>query len=129
MHSGVEECKKHDDVLFINAADHFEKGKRQNQLLRTDEMTNGEIGHIEKIIETYQLRKEELRYSRRVSMDEIEKNDFNLNISRYVSTAEAEEEIDLAAVHADLLAAEKKIADAKKRHNQYLAELGLPLLP
>lgn len=125
----LKKCKKHDDVLFINAADHFEKGKRQNQLLRTDEMTNGEIGHIEKIIETYQFRKEELRYSRRVSMDEIEKNDFNLNISRYVSTAEAEEEIDLAAVHADLLAAEKKIADAKERHNQYLAELGLPLLP
>lgn len=125
----LKKCKKHDDVLFINAADHFEKGKRQNQLLRTDEMTNGEIGHIEKIIETYQFRKEELRYSRRVSMDEIEKNDFNLNISRYVSTAEAEEEIDLAAVHADLLAAEKKIADAKQRHNQYLAELGLPLLP
>ncbi|AUV17923.1 MULTISPECIES: type I restriction-modification system subunit M [Aeromonas] len=125
----LKKCKKHDDVLFINAADHFEKGKRQNQLLRTDEMTNGEIGHIEKIIETYQFRKEELRYSRRVSMDEIEKNDFNLNISRYVSTAEAEEEIDLAAVHADLQAAEKKIADAKERHNQYLAELGLPLLP
>lgn len=125
----LKKCKKHDDVLFINAADLFEKGKRQNQLLRTDEMTNGEIGHIEKIIETYQFRKEELRYSRRVSMDEIEKNDFNLNISRYVSTAEAEEEIDLAAVHADLQAAEKKIADAKERHNQYLAELGLPLLP
>ena len=39
-------------------------------------------------------------------MEEIEKNDFNLNISRYVSTAQAEEEIDLAAVHADLVAAE-----------------------
>jgi type I restriction enzyme M protein len=62
-------------------------------------------------------------------MEEIEKNDFNLNISRYVSTAEAEEEIDLAAVHADLLAAEQKSAEAKARHNQYLAELGLPLLP
>jgi len=46
-----------------------------------------------------------------------------------VSTAQTEEEIDLAAVHADLVATEKKIADAKARHNQYLAELGLPLLP
>lgn len=125
----LKKCKKPDDVLFINAAEHFEKGKRQNRLLRTDEMPNGRIGHIEKIIDTYQFRKEEPRYSRRVGMEEIEKNDFNLNISRYVSTAEAEKEIDLAAVHAELLATEQKIADAKERHNQYLVELGLPVLP
>jgi len=116
----LKKCKKPDDVLFINAAEHFERGKRQNQLLP---------GHIDKIIDTYQLRKEESRYSRRVGMEEIEKNDFNLNISRYVSTAEAEQEIDLAAVHADILAVEQKITKASKRHNQYLAELGLPLLP
>jgi type I restriction enzyme M protein len=125
----LKKCKKPDDVLFINAAENFEKGKRQNRLLRTDEMPDGEIGHIEKIIDTYQFRKEEQRYSRRISMEEIEKNDFNLNISRYVSTAETEEEINLATVHADLLATEQKIADAKEHHNQYLAELGLPLLP
>ena len=116
----LKKCKKPDDVLFINAAEHYEKGKRQNQLLPE---------HIDQIIDAYQYRKEAPRYSRRVSMEEIEKNDFNLNISRYVSTAQAEEEIDLAAVHADLVAAEKKIADAKARHNQYLAELGLPPLP
>src|SRR5690606_1409850 len=116
----LKKCKKPDDVLFINAVEHYEKGKRQNQLLPE---------HIDQIIDTYQYRKEAPRYSRRVSMEEIEKNDFNLNISRYVSTAQAEEEIDLAAVHADLVAAENKIADAKARHNQYLAELGLPLLP
>ncbi|WP_300172031.1 type I restriction-modification system subunit M [uncultured Nitrosomonas sp.] len=116
----LKKCKKPDDVLFINAAEHFEKGKRQNQLLPE---------HIDKIIDTYQHRKEESRYSRRVGMEEIEQNDFNLNISRYVSTAQAEEEIDLAAVHADLLAAEKKIAEARERHNEFLKELGLPLLP
>lgn len=116
----LKKCKKPDDVLFINAAEHYEKGKRQNQLLPE---------HIDQIIDAYQYRKEVPRYSRRVSMEEIEKNDFNLNISRYVSTAQTEEDIDLAAVHADLVAAEKKIADAKARHNQYLAELGLPLLP
>ncbi|WP_407213836.1 N-6 DNA methylase [Enterobacter hormaechei] len=125
----LKKCKKPDDVLFINAAEHYEKGKRQSQLLRTDEMTDGGIGHIEKIIDTYRYRKEEPRYSRRVSMDEIEKNDFNLNISRYVSTVQAEEEIDLAAVHTDLLVVEKQIGAAKERYNQYLAELGLPLLP
>jgi len=116
----LKKCKKPDDVLFINAAEHFEKGKRQNQLLPR---------HIDTIIDTYTFRKETPRYSRRVDMDEIEKNDFNLNISRYVSTAEAEEEIDLAAVHADLVATERKISEARQRHNQFLAELGLPLLP
>ncbi|WP_429185504.1 type I restriction-modification system subunit M [Aeromonas veronii] len=125
----LKKCKKPDDVLFINASECYDKGKRQNRLLRTDEMLNGDIGHIEKIIDTYQFRKEEARYSRRVSMEEIEKNDFNLNISRYVSTTEAEEEIKLAVVHADLLAVERKITEAKLRHNEYLKELGLPLLP
>ena len=62
-------------------------------------------------------------------MDEIEKNDFNLNISRYVSTAQPEEEIDLAAVHAELVALEQKIGQATQRHNEFLKELGLPLLP
>src|ERR1700687_3897125 len=116
----LKKCKKPDDVLFINAAGHFEKGKRQNLL--SDE-------HIEKIIDTYQFRKEEPRYSRRVSMALIEKEDFNLNISRYISTAVAEEEIDLSVVNAELVSLEKKIEDATEKHNAFLKELKLPLLP
>lgn len=125
----LKKCKKPDDVLFINAAEYFEKGKRQNQLLRTDEMPDGEIGHIERIIDTYQFRKEAPRYSRRVGMEEIEKNDFNLNISRYVSTAEAEEEINLVSVHAELVSLEQKRKAALDKHNAFLKELGLPPLP
>ena len=125
----LKKCKKPDDVLFINAAEYFEKGKRQNQLLRTDEMPEGEMGHIERIIDTYQFRREAPRYARRVSMAEIEKNDFNLNISRYVSTAEAEEEIDLAVVHAELMSLEQKRKAALDKHNAFLDELGLPRLP
>ncbi len=90
----LKKCKKPDDVLFINAADHFDKGKRQNQLSEA---------HIAKIIRTYQFREEEARYSRRVDMAEIEKNDFNLNISRYISTAVADAEIDLAVTHQNLV--------------------------
>ncbi len=116
----LKKCKKPDDVLFINAAEHFAKGKRQNQL--TDE-------HIAKIIEAYQFRKEEPRYSRRVEMAEIEKNDFNLNISRYISTAVTEAEIDLSSTHQALLAIEKEIAAAKQKHNAFLLELGLSPLP
>jgi len=116
----LKKCKKFDDVLFINAAEHFEKGKRQNVLLEE---------HIDKIIETYQFRKEEDRYSRRVSMKEIEKNEYNLNISRYVSTAEPEEEIDLKRVNKDLVEIEGKIKEAKEKHNKFLEELGLEKLP
>jgi len=116
----LKKCKKPDDVLFINAAEHFEKGKRQNRL--TEE-------HISKIIATYQFRKEEPRYSRRVEMDEIEKNDYNLNISRYISTATAEEEIDLQAVNAELVTREKDIESAREKHNAFLKKLGLPALP
>ena len=116
----LKKCKKPDDVLFINSAEHFVKGKRQNQL------TNG---HIAKIIKTYQYREEEARYSRRVEMGEIEKNDFNLNISRYISTAVSEAEIDLAATHRELVEIEKAIAAAKLKHNDFLQELGLNPLP
>lgn len=116
----LKKCKKPDDVLFINAADHFEKGKRQNQLTEA---------HIGKIIDTYRFRREEDRYSRRVGMDEIEKNDFNLNISRYVSTAVAEKEIVLADVHKQLVDIEQEIVKAKDKHNAFLQELGLPPLP
>ncbi len=116
----LKKCKKPDDVLFINAAEHFEKGKRQNQL---------KPEHIAKIIETYQNRTVEPRYSRRVEMSEIQKNAFNLNISRYISTAVGEEEIDLQAVHGELVTLEKEIATARDKHNAFLQELGLPPLP
>ncbi|MCA9119265.1 MAG: type I restriction-modification system subunit M [Planctomycetaceae bacterium] len=116
----LKRCKKPDDVLFINASEHFEKGKRQNQL--TEE-------HIEKIIETYRLRDEEERYSRRVEMGEIVSNDYNLNISRYVSTAIAEPVIDLAATHEDLVSIDEAIREATEKHNGFLQELGLPPLP
>ncbi len=116
----LKKCKKPEDVLFINASEHFEKGKRQNRLRQAD---------IDRIVSTYQFRTEEERYSRRVSMDEIESNGCNLNISRYISTATAEEEMDLTAVHADLVNIEERIVQATSKHNEFLKELGLPPLP
>ncbi len=116
----LKKCKKYDDVLFINAAEHFEKGKRQNKLLPE---------HIEKIVSTYQYRKEEDRYSKRVSMEQIEAEGYNLNISRYISTATVEKEIDLKEVNAKLVDLEEKITSSTARHNEFLRELGLDLLP
>jgi type I restriction enzyme M protein len=116
----LKKCKKPDDVLFINAAEQFEKGKRQNQL---------KPEHIAKIIDTYKNRTEEPRYARRVEMAEIAKNDFNLNISRYISTAVGEEEIDLTATSQTLLNIENDIRKARDIHNGFLQELGMPPLP
>jgi type I restriction enzyme M protein len=115
----LKKCKQPDDVLFINAAEHFDKGKRQNHLTPA---------HINKIVQTYQHRQEEPRYARRVEMAEIEKNDFNLNISRYISTAVGELEIDLNQVAEELAQIEKTLSAAKDKHNSFLKELGLPLL-
>jgi len=116
----LKRCKKPDDVLFINAAEHFEKGKRQNVLTAE---------HIDKIVETYRDRREEARYSKRVGMDRIKSEGYNLNISRYVSTATAEQEVDLAATHAELLEIEKRIHSATEKHNAFLKELELAPLP
>jgi type I restriction enzyme M protein len=118
----LKKCKKPDDVLFINASEQFVKGKRQNQLTQE---------HIDKIIDTYQKRPKKPieRYARRVTMKEIEENGYNLNISRYVSTAVKEEEIDLARTHKELVKIDEAIRKATKEHNKFLKELGLPPLP
>ncbi|MDD2173705.1 SAM-dependent methyltransferase [Glaesserella parasuis] len=116
----LKKCKKEDDILFINAADAFEKGKRQNRL--TDE-------HIAKIIEHYQYRKETQGYAKRISVQEIEDNDYNLNIARYVNNTAVEAEIDLAANHQVLMDLDAKIKVATAKHNVFLKELGLALLP
>ena len=117
----LKKCKKPDDVLFINAEKHFSRGKRQNFLRSED---------IDKIVSAYQHREEHERYSRRVEVSEIaEEHDYNLNISRYVSTAEPEPEVDLAVVHTELASIEQEIQAARVKHNGYLEELGLPALP
>lgn len=113
----LKKCKKHDDVLFINASENYKPGKRQNSL---------EPEHIKRIVDTYQFRPENIeRYARRVSVDEIEKNGFNLNISRYVSTAVDDVQIDMKEVHSKLEAINEKIKTSTNKHNKFLKELGL----
>ena len=86
--------------------------------------------HIDKIIETYQQRPEKIeRYSRRVGMNEIEKEGYNLNISRYISTAIEKAEIDLAVTHDKLVVIEQEIQTATRKHNEFLTQLGLRPLP
>ncbi|MBF7092109.1 type I restriction-modification system subunit M [Flavobacterium sp. ALJ2] len=113
----LKKCKKEDDVLFINASEHFEKGKRQNTLSEA---------HFKKIIDTYKYRNELPRYSRRVSMEEIANQGYNLNISRYVNTTVAEEKIDLVEVNKKSKAIDLEIEKFTNEHNKFLDELGLP---
>ncbi len=116
----LKKCTPADDVLFINASENYTKERRLNVL--TDD-------HIEKIVTTYQGRREEKAYSRRVRRHEITDNDCNLNITRYVSTMQPEAEIHLADVHHRLVEADKKAKAALCKHNAFLRELGLPELP
>lgn len=117
----LKKCRKNDKILFINASsdEHYEKGKRQNYLRDED---------VDKIVKTYQYRKEEIRYSRQVSLQEIKENDYNLNITRYVSLSKEEELIDLKAVNIELKKIDAQIEEARKRHNEFLRELGLDLI-
>ena len=116
----LKKCKKEDDVLFINASDeeNYKKGKRQNELREQD---------IERIVNTYQKRPEKIeRYARSVPMSEIaEKNNYNLNISRYVSTAKPELKINLGDVNQKLVEISKNAEMARNKHNGFLEELGL----
>ena len=88
--------KKHRDgrdVLFIDASKKFNKGKKQNEM--TDE-------HIESVIELYQKRETVEKESFLASFEDIEKNDFNLNIPRYVDNFEKEEDVDINALLSDM---------------------------
>lgn len=115
----LKKCKKKEDVLFINASEHFEKEKRQNTLNES---------HINRIVDTYQYRRDIERYSRKVSMDEIKKNGCNLNISRYVSTTQDESKINLKEVNSKLVSINKRIKTNTDKHNEFLKELGLNLI-
>lgn len=118
----LKKCRKNDRILFINASsdEHYGKGKRQNYLRDED---------VDAIIDAYKSRATISRYSREVSLNEIKENGYNLNITRYVNLSKEEEPVDLAAVHGRLDEIEKEIEAARSKHNKFLAELGLPLLP
>lgn len=108
-----EDCK---DVMFIDASREFEKAKNQNKL--TD-------AHLDKIIATYSARKSVDKYAHVATPDEIEENDFNLNIPRYVDTFEEEEEIDIAEVQREIDALEIELVAVRTKMKQHLKELGI----
>ena len=104
------------DILFIDASQEFEKGKNQNKL--TD-------ANIDKIVSTFFDRKDVEKYAHLASFEEIKKNDFNLNIARYVDTSEEEEEIDPNDVYRELQKVDAEISETNAKLNKFFEELGL----
>jgi type I restriction enzyme M protein len=94
-----------DDILFIDASQHFEKVGNQNQLRLED---------IERIVSTYRKREGIEKFSHVAELSEIEENDYNLNIPRYVDTFEEEESVDLPEVSEKLVALEKEMGETDK---------------
>lgn len=106
-----------DNVLFIDASKEFVKGKNQNEL--SDEQ-------IKKIVDAYINRVDVDKFAHVASMKEIiEDNGYNLNIPRYVDTFEAEEEINIASVKAELADIQVKKAAAIDKVNDAMKLLGL----
>ena len=103
------------NVLFIDASGAFEEGSNQNRLRGED---------IRRIAETFRAYKDVEKFARVVPLDEIEQNDWNLNISRYVDTSEEEERIDVADAVRRLRELERERTQAEATMNRYLAELG-----
>ncbi len=109
--------RKHaDNVLFIDASNHFEKGKAQNHLRDTDVTT---------IIDAYSKRESVDKFAHLASLAEIAENDYNLNIPRYVDTFEEEKSVDLDAVVADLTQLETKMHSVDSEIADFCSQLNI----
>lgn len=112
-----KKCRENpDNILFIDASQHFEKVKTQNVLRKED---------IDRIVDTYRNRTEIAKYSVAVAMQNIASNDFNLNIPRYVDTFEAEAEIDIEAIAREIQDLDAKMAQTDQTIAGFCKELGI----
>ncbi len=105
-----------DRVLFIDASREFQPGTNQNRL--TDE-------HMARILDTYAAYANVDKYARAATRAEIEENDFNLNIPRYVDTFEEEEEIDLVETQREIERLEAELAEVRAKMAEHMKELGI----
>lgn len=92
--------KKSDDVLFIDSSKEFKREGKKNIM---------EEKHIQKVLSAYTLRKDIDKFAYVTNFEEIQRNNFNLNIPRYVDTYEPPEPIDIVKATKDLYDIEKRI--------------------
>lgn len=112
----LKKNRTNQDVLFIDASQEFEKEKTQNHLRES---------HIQKIVDAYHNREDIEKFAHVASFEEIQDNDFNLNIPRYVDTFEEEEPVDLEQVKQDLTKVDEEIEAINQALDVYFKELGL----
>jgi type I restriction enzyme M protein len=103
------------EVIFIDASREFEQSTNQNKLRAKD---------TEKIVTTFRNRQEVEKSAYPASFKEIEENEFNLNIPRYVDTFEQEPEIDIAATQKEIEQIEAELVETRAKMDVYLKELG-----
>ena len=106
--------KKTKDILFIDASKDFEEGKNQNSLREKD---------ISKILSAYKKRKTIDKYAYLASLKQVQENEYNLNIPRYVDTFEAEKPVDIKAVEKEIKGLETELAVVRKQMQTHLKEL------
>lgn len=106
--------KKTRDVMFIDASREYDDGKRQNKLTQAN---------IDKIVVTFRAGKDVPKYAHRTKPAELEENEFNLNIPRYVDTFEAEEEIDVAKLESRIKKIEVDLVDTRREMAAFVKEL------
>ncbi len=112
-----KKCREYfNDILFIDASQGFEKRGNQNSLRAED---------IDRIVRTYQHRSVHDKYSYVAALDVIKKNDYNLNIPRYVDRFEEEELVGLEAVSRELKELEISIGEIDRTITDYCNELGI----
>jgi type I restriction enzyme M protein len=108
--------RRDDNVLFIDASHDYRAGTNQNYLRDEDRV---------KILDAYHQRETATKYAYLATREEIAANDYNLNISRYVDTFEEEQQIDLAAVNAEITVLRTQLGELEGQMQVYLKELGL----
>jgi type I restriction enzyme M protein len=112
-----KKCREHpNDLLFIDASSQFDRGKNQNTLREVD---------IDRIVDTYRARSPVDRYAHVATMREIEENNYNLNIPRYVDTYEEEPPIELEAVLSELKAISSQLVKTDSQIASLCRELGV----
>ncbi|MCB9813737.1 MAG: type I restriction-modification system subunit M [Pseudomonadales bacterium] len=107
-------AKQTKDVLFIDASNECESGSKQNKLREKD---------IERVVSTYNNFKFVDKYAFKATIDEIQENDFNLNIPRYVDTFEEEELVDIGEVQKEIDEVSEKMRKIEKNMESYLSRL------
>jgi type I restriction enzyme M protein len=116
------------EILFIDASREFESGKNQNRLRDVD------MEHVVSVYKNFKAAQPlntekgmviEDKYAYRATISDIQENDYNLNIPRYVDTFEEEAPVDIKATQENIVALKQELVQVETQMENYLKELNL----